>query len=170
MNPGLIDVLMLAAMLVSISIGMWRGVVFEVLSLLGWVVAWFVALWFAADVGTVLPVGTPGSSINHVAAFGLCFVVTVIVWSLLSKLARMMLHATPLSLPDRVLGGAFGVLRGAALLFLLAIAIAHTPAVNAAWWRGSIGARWLNDGLLELRPMLPAELNRWIPAARRSGR
>ena len=38
---------LLGVLLLSVLVGLVRGLVFEVLSLLGWVVAYFAAQWFA---------------------------------------------------------------------------------------------------------------------------
>src|SRR5690349_8303229 len=43
-------------LLVSLAIGAWRGLVYEVLSVLGWIVAFVLAQWFAPQVSLWLPV------------------------------------------------------------------------------------------------------------------
>ena len=43
-----LDWIFAAVLLASMLIGAWRGLVFEVLSVLGWVAAFFAAQWFAA--------------------------------------------------------------------------------------------------------------------------
>ena len=164
---GWIDILMLVVMAASVIIGLWRGFVFEVLMLAGWVAGYFFAQWFAPDLAPHLPVGAPGSGINLAAAFALCFVAAIIVWGLLAKVVRMMLRATPLSMPDRVLGAGFGVLRGGVLLLVLATIVAFTPAARSPLWQASVGARWLDDVVVTLRPALPAEFVNWLPTARR---
>jgi membrane protein required for colicin V production len=155
----------LAAVLVaSVVIGFARGFVFECLSLAGWVVAWFTAQWVAPDLAPRLPVGTPGSAINLAAALALCFLGALIVWGLLAKLIRMLIHATPLSLIDRLLGGGFGVLRGAVLLLAVAAVVALTPAAQSASWRSSHGARWLGAALQVLKPVLPESAAHLLPS------
>ena len=42
---GWVDIAMIALLAVSVLVGLWRGFVLEVLSLTGWVVAWFAAQW-----------------------------------------------------------------------------------------------------------------------------
>ncbi|MBX9835253.1 MAG: CvpA family protein, partial [Burkholderiaceae bacterium] len=49
MHP--LDWIFVGILTASLLIGAWRGLVFELLSLAGWVAAFFVAQWFAADVG-----------------------------------------------------------------------------------------------------------------------
>ena len=44
-----LDWIFVALLLASMLMGAWRGLVYEVLSLAGWVVAFLVAQWFAAD-------------------------------------------------------------------------------------------------------------------------
>ncbi len=159
-----IDWLLLLVLFASVVIGLVRGFVFECLSLAGWVAAWFGAQFAAPALAPHLPIGTPGSSLNFLAAFVLVFIAVLIVWSLLAKLVRMAIHATPLSLLDRLLGGGFGMLRGAVLLLVLATVVTMTPAAQSQTWRSSQGARWLGLALQAVKPMLPQAASELIPA------
>lgn len=162
---GWVDWALLAVLLASVIVGLVRGFVFELLSLLGWVAAWFAAQWFAPLVAGWLPVGTPGSALNLGAAFALTFLLALVAWTLAAKLIRLVLHATPLSLPDRLLGALFGVLRGGVLLLALAVVVGLTPAARSAAWQQSQGAAALASALRALMPLLPAPLARHLPAA-----
>lgn len=155
-----LDWALLAVLLLSVLVGLVRGFVFELLSLAGWVVAWFAAQWAAPQLAPVIPVGAAGSALNLGVAFALVFFAALIVWTLLARLLRLLIHATPLSLPDRLLGAAFGLLRGAVLLLAVATVVALTPASQSSAWRASEGARWLGVALAGLKPLLPDTLAR----------
>jgi len=155
-----VDWSLLAVLAASVLVGIWRGFVFECLSLAGWVVAWFAAQWAAPQLAPKLPIGTEGSALNLAAALTLCFVAALIIWGLLAKL----IHATPLSLPDRLLGGGFGVLRGSVLLLAVSSVVALTPAAQSQPWRASQGARWLSATLQTLKPLLPESVARLLRA------
>jgi membrane protein required for colicin V production len=164
---GLVDGLMLALLLVSVIVGLVRGLVYEVLSLAGWVVAYFGAHWVAPWLAPLLPVGEPGSGVQRAAAFLAAFFAILIVWTLLAKVVRLLVHATPLTLVDRVGGGAFGVLRGALVLMAVATLVAFTPAAQSSLWQASVGARWLTGAVHALWPALPADVRHWLPDATR---
>jgi membrane protein required for colicin V production len=151
-----------AVLAASVLIGLLRGFVFECLSLAGWIVAWFAAQWAAPQLAPSLPVGVPGSALNLAVALSLCFIAALVVWGLLAKLIRMLIHATPLSVPDRLMGAAFGVLRGVVLLLAVSSVVALTPAAQSAAWRGSQGARWLGGSLQALKPLLPDAVARLL--------
>jgi membrane protein required for colicin V production len=155
-----VDWAMLAVLALSVVVGLARGLVFECLSLAGWVVAWFAAQWVAPQLAPYLPVGAAGSALNLGGAFALSFVAALVVWALLARLVRFFIHATPLSVPDRLLGAVFGTLRGAVLLLAVAMVVALTPASQSTAWRASKGARVLGAVLASLKPLLPE------PAAR----
>lgn len=157
-----IDWAMLAVLALSVVVGLVRGFVFECLSLLGWVVAWFAAWWAAPQLAPQLPVGAAGSALNLALALAISFVAALVAWTLLARLIRLLIHATPLSLPDRLLGGGFGALRGAVLLLAVAAVVAMTPAAQSAGWRHSKGARWLAQTLQALKPLLPDPAARWL--------
>ena len=158
-----IDWTLLAVLAVSVLVGLVRGLVFECLSLAGWLVAWFGAQWAAPVAAPYVPVGSPGSALNLGVAFAACFLLALLVWSLLARLIRMLIHATPLSLPDRLLGGGFGVLRGGVLLLAVATVVALTPAAQSQGWRLSRGAHWLSQALHALKPLLPEPAARLLP-------
>lgn len=152
---GWVDWALAAAVVLSVGVGLWRGLTFEVLSLLGWVVAYVAAQAFAGAVAPMLPIGSPGSALNQGAAFALLFIVALIGWALASRLLRQVIHATPLQAIDRVLGAGFGLLRGAVLLLAVATVVALTPAVRSPAWQDSRGAAWLGALLHHLKPLLP---------------
>jgi membrane protein required for colicin V production len=162
-NVGWVDWALLAALGLSIAIGLWRGLVFEVLSLVGWVAAYIAAQVFVDTAATYVPIGSAGGALNHAAAFAIVFLLALVVWALASRLLRLAIHATPLQVVDRVLGGAFGLLRGAVLLLAVATVVALTPAARSPAWQHSQGAAWLAVALQGLRPMLPESLAQHLP-------
>ena len=159
-----IDAVLAGVLVLSVIVGLVRGFVFEVLSLMGWFVAYFAAQWLAPDVAPHIPVGKPGSAINHAAAFAAVFMAALLIWALTSRLLRLLIHATPLSLPDRFLGGVFGLLRGLVLLLAVATVIGLTPLSKSNAWQASRGAQWLQAALDGLRPVLPPQLSQHLPA------
>ena len=159
-----LDWVMAAVVAVSLVVGLVRGFVFESLSLAGWVVAWFSAQWAAPLLAPHVPIGQPGTPLNHGAAFAVTFIAALIVWALLARVVRMLIHATPLSVLDRFLGAGFGLLRGLVILLALASVVAMTPAVKSEAWQKSQGARILVKTLQALKPLLPASAARLLPA------
>ena len=158
-----LDWTLLAVLVISVIIGLVRGFVFELMSLAAWLVAWFAAQWGAPLLGPHIPLGGAGSTLNIAASFAICFIAAMIVWSLVSRLVRLWLQATPLSLPDRVLGAGFGLARGAVLLLAVATLVVLTPAARAPEWRTSHGAAWLMIALQGLKPLLPSAIAARLP-------
>lgn len=161
---GWVDWALLAVLLISVLVGLWRGLVFEVLSLVGWVVAFIVAQASAPFAAAYVPIGAPGGALNHGVAFFATFVLALVIWALASRLVRLLIHATPLQPVDRVLGGVFGLARGAVLLLAVATVVMLSPAQRSQAWQRSQGAAWLATVLQGLKPVLPDVVARQIPA------
>ena len=158
-----VDLAMLLWLVASMLLGLARGLVFETLSLIGWAVAYVAALWVAPVLAPQLPLGEPGSTLNHAAALLCAFIAVLLAWGLLTRLVRLLVRATPLSLPDRVLGAGFGAARGLMLLLAFATVIGLTPMAGSIAWRRSQGAAWLNAALHDIKPLLPNELSQHLP-------
>ena len=158
-----LDILFCVIVLISVGVGVVRGLMFELLSVTGWFVAYFAAQWLTPEIAPYLPVGAPASALNHGASFALVFIGALLIWSLISRLLRMLIHASPLSKTDRFLGGAFGVTRSALLLLAVSTVVGLTPLVKSPAWQASTGALWLDAALRGLKPVLPAEISRHLP-------
>jgi len=159
-----LDWIFVVVLAASLLIGAWRGLVFELISLAGWVVAFVAAQWFAADVGAWLPMGEADAAWRHVAGFACVFVAAMFACGLLAWLAKKLIEAVGLRPADRALGALFGLLRGALLLLALALVALWTPVHKEPWWTQSASGPLLQALLADLRPALPQELGRHLPS------
>ncbi|BBB29434.1 CvpA family protein [Neptunomonas japonica] len=114
-----------------------RGFVKEALSLLTWVTAFVIARLFTDALATVLSDYIQTPSFRIASAFGILFVLTLIVGALVSNLVSLLVEATGLSGTDRILGMGFGLARGALVVVVLVALLGGTPAVLDAWWKES---------------------------------
>lgn len=147
----------------SMLIGAWRGFVYEVLSVLGWMAAFFAAQWFGKDAASLLPMGESGNTFRYAMGFVVVFVVTVFVCGVVAWAAKKLIEFIGLRPADRMLGAAFGLIRGVVLLLVAAVLAGLTPIGEAAWWQESQGASLLLDALRGLGPLLPNEFVRHLP-------
>ena len=159
-----LDWIFAAILLASMVIGAWRGLVFEVLSVAGWVASFFVAQWFASDMASVLPLGDSDGALRYAAGFIVVFVGAVFACGFLAWLAKKLVEAMGLRPADRTLGAMFGVVRGLVLLLAVAVVVGLTPLHEAAWWQASYSAPVLGGLLKSLKPALPEEFGRHLPS------
>jgi len=162
---GWVDIGLAAFLLLSVLIGLARGFVFELLSLAGWFAAWFVGLWLTPMFAGDIPLGDPGSSLNYGLTFACVFLVALVVWSLVARLVRALIRATPLSAFDRLLGAGFGFVRGLVVLLVAATVVGVSPWAQSTAWQRSQGVAWLNTVLHELRPLFINEAPPQNPTA-----
>ena len=122
-----VDLTLLALLLLSVLVGVWRGLVFELLSLAGWLVAYLAAPHVAPWLQTFLPQQRLGPSLSAGLGLVLSFALVLLLWGLAAKLLRALIHASPLSVLDRLAGAGFGAVRGLLLAgALMAAAAAQT--------------------------------------------
>ena len=161
---ALTDWILLGVLLASMVVGLWRGLVYEVLSLAGWVAAFVVAQWLAPDVVAWLPFikGAP-ASVQYAVAFAVVFVVTVFVAGLVSWLIKKLVETVGLRPVDRTLGGVFGLARGVVLLLALTVVLQLTGLSRDAWWSTAQGPVWLELVLTGLKPLLPQTFVEYLP-------
>lgn len=158
-----LDWIFVTVLLASLALGAWRGLVYEVLSVLSWVAAFILAQWLAPDVAQQLPMGGAGQAVRYAAGFVLVFVLCVLTGGLLAALAKKLFAAVGLQPADRALGAAFGLVRGVVLLLAATVVIGMTPLQSGDWWRQSVGAGVSLVALKGLKPVLPEEFGKYLP-------
>ncbi len=154
-----LDGVFAAGLLVSLLLGAWRGLVFELLSLAGWVAAYFMARAFGADLGALLPLGEAQAAWRPAVGLALVFVLTVFVGGLLATLSRKLMVVAGLRPADRALGALFGVARGALVLLLVVWVAGFTSVRDAPWWQASRAVPWIEGALQAWGPVLPQD---WV--------
>jgi membrane protein required for colicin V production len=158
-----LDWIFLGVLVASLLVGAWRGLVYELLSLVSWIAAFVLAQWLAPAVGQNLPMSGASEVVRYAAGFVVVFVGVVFTVSLVAWLAKKLLESVGLRPADRALGALFGVLRGVVLLLAATVVIQMTPLKNNEAWRGSTGAGIGSAALIGLKPMLPQEFGKYLP-------
>ena len=115
------DYAVLAIVVASIGLGWWRGFIFELLSLLGWVAAYFVARLFATEVSVYIPDVVASDVAKTAVAYACLFVATLIVSGIVAWLLSKLVRFVGMGLLDGLLGGLFGLLRGVLLVLILVL-------------------------------------------------
>ena len=158
-----LDWVLLAVLLGSLALGAWRGLVYEVLSVLGWIAAFVLAQWLAPDAAAWLPMGRSADALRYAAGFVLVFIVAAFVAGLAAWSLKKLVEAVGLRPVDRTLGAAFGLVRGAVLLLAAAVVVNMTPLQGSDWWTESKGAGVLTTALKGLKPVVPEGFGRYLP-------
>lgn len=140
----------------SVLIGLWRGFIGEVMALVCWVVAVWVAWTFGPTLAEQFSASISVPSVRVMLAYALCFVAVLIAGAIVSFLLRKLVSGSGLSGTDRLLGMVFGLVRGVALMVLVVLLMKFTPVVRDDWWQTSKllptfeeGARWVTSRLPE---------------------
>jgi membrane protein required for colicin V production len=129
-----IDILVLLVLFASLIFGFFRGFVKELLSLMAWAFAFFVAYYFSSSVAIFLPFEAE-FSIKYVGSFVLIFIFVLIVSSICIKFLSTFIHKIGLGASNIILGGLFGILRGVIVVYLLIFVIEKTSYAEEASWQ-----------------------------------
>lgn len=147
-----------AVVLVSVLVGLLRGVTREIVSLAGWVLGVVLAFYFARQVGAALPIEPPEF---RTMLGGLLILAGVLVLAaLLGAVLRALLAAVRLSTLDRLLGGLFGLARAVLVLGVAVLLATGSPVPKAGWWKESLLLPWLEAGVAFATPLLPESMAR----------
>ncbi|HRX62290.1 MAG TPA: CvpA family protein [Candidatus Competibacter sp.] len=152
------DYLIIIIIALSMLIGLWRGLLREVVSLATWIAAFAIAFLFAENGAALLVPYIDVPSLRIAAAFSGLFLITLLLGGLVGILASHLVDYTGLNGTDRVLGMVFGLARGSAVIVLLILAAGVTPLPRDPWWQQSQLLDHFQPVALWLRDLMPPEL------------
>lgn len=160
--PTALDLAGLAALVLSVLVGVRRGRDGELVSVVLSLAAYFGACWAAPGLAPWVPVGVAGGALNLAAALVATLAAGLCGGWLLARLPALLLRprAGAAGTAGRALAAAFGALRGWVLGLMAATVVALTPAAQSPTWQESTLARWLEAGVRGVQPLLPPELVR----------
>ncbi len=149
------DYVFLGLLALSAAVGMWRGLVSEVIALLAWVLALVAAWVYAGEVAAMFAGLIVEPLWRQVAGFATIFVGVLLIAAALRFLLRELLRAAGLGPADRFFGTLFGLARGVAIAFVVVLVGGLTGVVREPWWANSVFAPPLETAVISAKPWLP---------------
>ena len=131
------DYAILGVLGISLLVGLLRGFIKEVFSLVVWAAAFVVAYRFADDVAGLMETAVTVPSARTAIGFIGLFIVVLIIGGLANYLLGRLVESTGLSGTDRLLGGFFGIARGVAIVVAGILVTGFTPIPADPWWKES---------------------------------
>jgi membrane protein required for colicin V production len=154
-----IDIAIIALVILSAVLSLFRGFVKEALALASWLVALWVAMIFYEDLAIVLSEWIAEPSIQNIAAFSILFIGILLIGALINYLASKLVVKTGLAMTDRMLGVIFGVARGIVIVAILVLFAGLTPMPQDSWWQSSQLIGYFQDFALWMREYLPTDIS-----------
>jgi membrane protein required for colicin V production len=153
------DYCVLAILVVSILLSVVRGVVRELLSLAGWIVAFMVANSFSAGFAPMLPSGIAGETLRMLLAFAALFLSALLAMSLIAMLISALVKSVGLGFADRFFGSLFGFIRGLLVVLLVVLAAGFTALPQEPFWQKAMLSKPLETAAMMVIPWLPPDLS-----------
>lgn len=121
------------------ALSLHRGFSLEALSLVTWIAAFVIARLFSVPLAVVIAHWIDPPSARQPLAFIALFILTMIVGALIKHLVKEVVKVTGLSGTDRVLGSAFGLVRGCLLIVIALSVLSRMTQMPAdPWWNSSV--------------------------------
>lgn len=156
------DYVVIGIVVASLLLGLWRGVIGELIALAAWVLAFFAAMEFGAQIGVAVFAGIADPAMRALAGFAAVFIGVLVLMALVRLAARGLIKALGLSVSDRILGLVFGIGRGLLICLTLVAVGGLTAAPRQAWWKDAMFSAPLETGVLALKAWLPQDLAKRI--------
>ena len=132
-----VDVVVIAALVLSFGLGIVRGIVREVLSLSSWIVSIWLAYLYGDNLAIMIVPWIESERLSGLIGYVLVFVAVLVLLSMVGALLFKIFRVAEHSSTDRFLGGLFGCLRGVVIVTVLLFMAEWTPATGQAWFRES---------------------------------
>ena len=131
------DYAIIATLALSVLVGLWRGFIGEVMALVCWALAFWVAWMFGPVLAEQFSASISVPSVRVMLGYAICFIAVLIAGAIVGYLLRKLVSGSGLSGTDRLLGMVFGLVRGFVLVVLVIVLMKFTPVVRDDWWQNS---------------------------------
>jgi len=155
------DYVVLVVFAISILLSIIRGIVREVLSIAGWIVAFVAASTYATDFEPFVPAEI-GGSLRIIAAFIIIFIATLLVAVLITMLLNSLIKNIGLGFIDRILGAFFGFARALIIVLVMVLIAGLTALPQQPLWQEAMFSETLVSVAEQVKTWLPDDLSRYI--------
>ncbi len=158
----LLDFMVLGVLLLTVVRGLMRGLVDTLFSLAAWVLAFVAGKWGAWFVVPLLPIDAGQGSVAYFVGFLTIFLAVLIGTLLLGHTVGALVKAVGLGSADKVLGGVFGLAKGAVILIGLTLLAGLTSLPRTEFWKQALLSGSLQAMAERALPLIPADVARHV--------
>lgn len=159
---SVIDIIIIAIVVISLLVGLFRGFIKEVLSLASWIASLWIAYTYATMGAVYLEPYIDQPPLRTVAAFAGIFVVSLLLISLASYLIYRLLAISGITGVDRTLGTFFGLVRGIVIVAVLILGATFMDFTSQPWWQESLLVNYFSPVSEFIRSLLPSEIAEFV--------
>ena len=156
------DYAVLTIIALSIILSVMRGLVREVLAILGWIAAFYVAMTYSTQLLPMMPTDIPTEPLRIMAAFLVLFLATLLVTSLLAIALSAILKKVGLGWLNRLLGVFFGVARGVLIVCIIVFLAGLTDAPKDARWRNAMFSAPIEAMVIAMLPWVSTSIAKHV--------
>jgi len=157
-----LDLVIIGIITISAVISLFRGFTKEAISLVTWILAFWLSLAFSTRLAGMLPDSISSPTARIAIAFAGLFVLTVILGGIVNFLISSLVEKTGLTGTDRALGVIFGIVRGALLVVVLTLLAGLTTLPRERSWNQSLMIGQFEQGAIWLKGYVPESLAKEI--------
>lgn len=156
------DYIIIVVVLMSTLISLTRGFFKEAISLVIWILGFWVAIKFHDACAAELTPYIANLSIRIIVSFSGLLLMVLIFGSIFNYLLSFIVTKSGLGGFDRLLGMIFGCTRGVLLVAVILLMISTTSFVQDEWWKKSILIPHFQIIVDWLRVFLPQKITSWV--------
>lgn len=156
------DYTVLTILIVSVILGLMRGFAREVLSLAGWLVAFYVAKTYTQQLLPMMPADMPTESLRVLATFLVLFFATLLITTLLGIALSAIFKTIGLGWVNRLLGVVFGVIRGIVVVGIVVFLAGLTDIPKDVRWRNAMLSAPTEAFVVSMLPYLPSNIAQYV--------
>jgi len=157
------DFVLLAILAISVVLGLLRGLLKEVLSLVAYASAFLAAIWWGPTVSEWSSQWITQPFVSMALAYLGVFIAVLLSIGFINMVLSALLSKTGLTPADHGLGALFGLVRGILFVLILVILAGYTPLPEEPWWKNAMFSKQVVGVVQQIKLRLPPPVNDWLP-------
>ncbi|ACT47894.1 CvpA family protein [Methylotenera mobilis] len=149
------DYIVLSIIGLSVILSVMRGMVREVIAIVGLVAAFYVGVTYTNQLLPMMPMDIPNDALRVLAAFLVLFLATILLATLLGIALSAIFKKAGLGWLNRFLGALFGVARGLLIVCVIVFLAGLTDIPKDPRWRNAMFSAPIEALVVNLLPWVP---------------
>lgn len=156
------DYIVLIIIGLSVILSVMRGMIREVLAIVGLVAAFYVGVTYTNQLLPMMPIDIPNDALRVLAAFLVLFLATLLLATLLGIALSAVFKKAGLGWLNRFLGALFGVARGLLIVCVIVFLAGLTDIPKDSRWRNAMFSAPIEALVLSLLPWVPESIAKHV--------